>query len=116
MTFADNKAGVEPTISLVVMILNTYYSLACLIHYVIKAKIHFLCDNQGIISGSPHTDGELEENYRVPQAHLLGLLSSSLYEVSTKPTNCMVTKSKQKKLICFLQFTVSENKLQRDLL
>ncbi|KAJ0077750.1 hypothetical protein Patl1_36961 [Pistacia atlantica] len=53
----DNKAGVEPKISLV-----------------------------GIISGSPHTDGKLEENYRVPQAHLLGLLSSTLYE--SAKSNC----------------------------
>ncbi|XP_031260061.1 serine carboxypeptidase-like 18 [Pistacia vera] len=47
----DNEAGEEPSINLV-----------------------------GIISGSPHTDGELEGNDKVPLAHQLGILSKSLYE------------------------------------
>ncbi|KAJ0043715.1 hypothetical protein Pint_17505 [Pistacia integerrima] len=47
----DNKAGVEPSISIL-----------------------------GYISGSPHSDLELEVNDEMPQAHQLGLISKAIYE------------------------------------
>ncbi|KAJ0090312.1 hypothetical protein Patl1_13790 [Pistacia atlantica] len=47
----DNKAGVEPSISIL-----------------------------GYISGSPHSDLELEDNDKIPQAHQLGLISKAVYE------------------------------------
>ncbi|KAJ0046423.1 hypothetical protein Pint_05634 [Pistacia integerrima] len=47
----DNKAGVEPSISIL-----------------------------GYISGSPHSDLDLEDNDKIPQAHQLGLISKAIYE------------------------------------
>ncbi|XP_031270560.1 serine carboxypeptidase-like 18 isoform X2 [Pistacia vera] len=47
----DNRAGVEPSISIL-----------------------------GYISGSPHSDLELEDNDKIPQAHQLGLISKAIYE------------------------------------
>ncbi|KAJ0010502.1 hypothetical protein Pint_32884 [Pistacia integerrima] len=64
----DNEAGEEPSINLVVMLQNTYRGLAYL----------------GIISGSPHTDGELEGNDTVPLAHQLGILSKCLEQINTE--------------------------------
>lgn len=77
---AGNNAGLEPTINLIVMIYSSFR-----IDYVFSKmnSNSFVWTMQGVISGSPRMNGKEEQSYQIILAHKLGLISKSIFNVSS---------------------------------